>query len=520
MIQITAAPSGAKIDDKFSVWVRQGNEEWQPLSVYVALTPNGVSNWIEIPDEIYQEFDGLTHGTVAEKTYVASFAFDGEVEVRVRFNETVEKFDVKPQGSVTCKQNENELQFTINKPCKLDIEPDGDILGCLHLFADALKEFDASGYENVIYFEKGYHTTENNPNIVYNEHGFPVVANIKDNTLIYAEQGAVVCAVVEIVHASHVKVAGHGIFSLLDRCYGAEEDFNVPVLHGGFREFALPSIYVHAGCEDIIFQDVTLFCEFRGISIRNAKNILIDNVKMFSHAVNGDGINGINVCDMEVKNCYVHSSDDSFALFTSVDSITTLYDAPEDTWEPHVSNITMHDCILWTNARPFMIGGHATNCKEPHDVIENIKVYDCEIVGVDSDITGGASYEQREYWSGVYRILSQSEQFIRNIYFENIRFDWTRGFEGKPIHIEVRDGKTVSYSETGGGYRIENVTFKDIQFINTPAERMPILIKSVECEDELYGVDHILFDNISFDGHKLSEKEILNIGNVFNTHII
>lgn len=520
MIHIVEAPIGARISDKFSVWVRQESDDWKPVSVYLALTPDGTSNWIKIPNEIYKEFNGLTHGTVAEKTYVTSFVFDGEVEVRICFYGEVETFNIKPLGSVVFEQTQNEIQFTIDKPCKLDIEPDGDILGCLHLFAEMPKEYQQEDYEHVIHFEKGFHTAENNKYIKYNNNGFPVVTVDNDNTLVYAEQGAVVCANVEIVNASHVKVAGYGIYSLLDRCYGSENDFDGTVLYSGFREYALPTIYVHAQCEDIVLQDVTLFSEFRGVSIRNAKKVLIDNVKIFSHAVNGDGINGINVCDMEVKNCYVHSSDDSFALFTSVDSITTLYDEPAVTLEPLVANISMHDCILWTNARAFMIGGHATNKKEPHDVIENIKIYDCQIVGDASDIKGGRTYGELLYWSGVFRILSQSEQLIRNISFENVRFDWTKGFEGKPIHIEVRGGNTVSYSETGGGYRIENLLFKDINFVNLPEKVMQTYIKSVDIEDRNYGIENVIFENVVFDETKFCKEDILCEGNVSGVYVI
>ncbi len=79
MIKNVSAPVGVRTDDKFAVWVRQGKKEWQPVSVYVALAPDGDSNWQQLPDEVYKVFDGVTHGTIAEKTYVAMFSFDGEV---------------------------------------------------------------------------------------------------------------------------------------------------------------------------------------------------------------------------------------------------------------------------------------------------------------------------------------------------------------------------------------------------------------------------------------------------------
>lgn len=516
MLKIISAPKEAKTSDLYSVYVRQGGD-WQELSIYLALAPNGISNWIKLSDEAFQEFDGLDHGTVMVKTYISNFSFDGVVDIKIKYNGDVQNFNIKPRNSVNFRQNSNEVEFTLDKPCKLIIEPDGDEFGSLHLFAEAPEIFDKTSYDNVIYFEKGFHTAENNDNIIYNEHGVPVIQGITDNTLIFAEQGAVVCAVVEMVSVSHVKLAGHGIYSLLDRCFGAESNFELPTLYGGFRENSLPSIYVHADCDDIILQDATLICEFRGVCARNSTNITVDNIKSFSAAVNGDGINYINVVGSEIKNSYFQSSDDCIAIFTSVDSILTLWDAPEHTKEARSADITIHDCLFWTNARIFMIGGHATCNKELHDPVENIKIYDCEVATIASNING-ETYEHRLYWSGIFRVLSQSEGLVRNIFFENITVNWTKGYNGKPFHVEVR-GNGASYSESSG-YRIENVSFKDIRFFDVPDDYLPTYIKSVEYQNTEYCVDGVTFENITFDGDTLAAESLIIQGNTQNITVI
>lgn len=517
MLKVITAPKGAKLSEKYNVFVCQNDGEWLPLSVYLALTPDGVGNGITLSEEAYKEFNGLPYGTVALKTYIANFSFDGKVKVRIRYNDEVKSFRIKPRNSVNFAQNGNEIEFEIDKPCKLCIEPDGDDYGALHLFCEAPEVFDKTGYSNVIYFEKGFYTAENCDYIEYNEHGFPVLKVTTDDTLIFAEQGTVVCAVIEVVSAKHVKVAGYGIFSLVDRFFGAEKDFDIPVIHGGFRENALPSIYVHAGCDDIILQDVTLICEFRGIGVRNAADIVLDNLKAFSWAVNGDGINFINVVGAEVKNCYIHSSDDSFAVFTSVDSILTLYDAPEFTRKPRTADITVHDCLLWTNARVFMIGGHSTGSKDPHDIVENIKIYDCEVLGDASNVKG-KPYNHRLYWSGIFRVLSQTEGLIKNISFENINVNWTKGFNGKPFHIEVR-GNDASYTESNG-YRIENILFKDIRFFDVPEEYIPTYIKSVEYDNKDYCITDVTFENVTLDGEPLDKNTFIEKGTVKNINVI
>ena len=512
MIYTIHAPKGTKLSEKYSVFVRQ-NDDWQPIDVYLTLSPDGSGNWIKLSDECYKEFNGLTHGTLMTKTYFASFAFEGKIDIKVKFNENVKNFTVKPRDQINFIQNGNEIEFSLSTPQKIHIEPDGDFLGSLHLFAEAPVSFDDTNYGNIIYFTKGFHNKDNNKNIILNKDGVPIIKGITDNTLVYAEQGAVIEAVIDIYNAKHVKIDGLGIFSLLNRMYGAECDFNLPVLHGGFREGALPSVFLHGLCDDVILQNVTLFCEFRGITVRNSTNIIIDNIKSFSAAVNGDGINMINVTEADIKNCYIQSSDDSFALFTAVDSINYLWDDEAHTKIPRTANITFHDCHLWTNARIFCIGGHATNKKVPRDVLENIKIYDCEIIADASNIYG-IDYKHRLYWSGIFRILSQSEGLVRNIHFENFTVNWTKGYTGKPFHIEVR-GNDASYTESSG-YRVENVTFKNIHFHDVPQDHLPTHIKSVEFENKAYAISNIKFENITLDGTPLNKNTFLIEGNVEN----
>ena len=53
MLKIISAPKEAKTSDLYSVYVRQGGD-WQELSIYLALAPNGISNWIKLSDEAFQ----------------------------------------------------------------------------------------------------------------------------------------------------------------------------------------------------------------------------------------------------------------------------------------------------------------------------------------------------------------------------------------------------------------------------------------------------------------------------------
>ena len=117
------------------------------------------------------------------------------------------------------------------------------------------------------------------------------------------------------------------------------------------------------------------------------------------------------------------------------------------------------------------------------------------------------------------RLLSQSEQIVRNITFENIIFNVTNGYLGKLIHIDVRSEKEASYSESKG-YRIENITFRNIKAIGCCNDLLPSLIKcrEKESDDDNCSVSNISFENITIGEKKLAYEDIIIEGNVENVN--
>ena len=111
------------------------------------------------------------------------------------------------------------------------------------------------------------------------------------------------------------------------------------------------------------------------------------------------------------------------------------------------------------------------------------------------------------------RILSQSEQLVQNITFENMVFNVTKGHNGKAVHIEVRDKSAASYTEIQG-YRIENITFKNIVIKGSTGNMVDSLIKcgvdgSADC-----GIENIKFENVRISDREMTCDDALKIGNV------
>ena len=487
--------------------------------VYISLLSDGTENNIKLPQNIYNEYDGLGQGTRTCKTYFTAFEFKERAAVNITLPKDIKSITVKPEHILSEYQFENGVfSFETEKTVSFVIEPDGDIFGGLHVFGSKFKQV-IRDKKNIIEFSQGIYTSDNCRYIRINEHGVPVIDHIKDDTLIYISGGAVVNAAIELAGVKNVTITGTGIISLIDRCHGAENNFADERMWGAFRYHAKPNIYIRSGCTNIEIEDVILSCEFRGIVIRNSEALAIKNVKMFTSTENADGINCYNTSRLVVDGCYIQSADDCFCMYNACDSIPMLFDTDYHPVKAVCRGVEVKNCVMSSNARPVVLGGHATGAKEPRCIIEDIYIHDCSIIETPYRIFGNTA-EYSMYWSGFLRLLSQSEQLVRNIRFENIKVDVTAGHNGKPVHIEVRDGKNASYTECRG-YRIEGVSFKNISIRGCTDRLMPSLIKGrapLDEEDDC-GVFDVTFENVTIDGALVEEQQILCEGNVYYVKI-
>ena len=503
--------------DKYTVSVTE-NGETRNIPVYIALICDGDGNNKKLPDEINAVWNGLGMGTNTVKTYFAVFEFDGNASVSVKLKNRAQSVTVKPDVD-GLSFSEDQLEFTVHDNLNFVIEPDGDLFGGLHIFANR-KDKLSIDKPNFIEFKAGIHTVENSEHIENDKFGNPLIVGITDDTLVYLHDGAVVCADIELIGLKNVRIAGSGILSTVHRCHGAENSFSDDKMWGAFRYGAKPSILIRSGCRNIEIEGVVLNSEFRNIVIRNSDVINIRNVKMFSSTENADGINCYNTRNILVDGCYIWSCDDCFCMYNACDSIPTLFDEGFDSVIPISGNAEVKNCVMCSASRPIVIGGHATGETDPRCVIENVHIHDCYIVETPKRIFG-CPRERELIWSGHMRLLSQSEQIVRNVCFSDIKIDYTKGCISKPVHIEVRGNKNASYTESKG-YRIENVTFRNIEVRGHTEERLPIVIRSRESsgENDNCGIDGVLFDNFTINSNHIEPQEMIIEGPVNKLAII
>ena len=497
--------------EKYTVEITEDGQT-RRAPVYIALVCDGDGNNKKLPKEVFDVWNGLGMGTNTQKAYFTTFEFSNSAEIKTSLPEGTREITVKPHVS-SLSFEDGRAEFKASESINFVIEPDGDIFGALHIFANKKSE-PVISKPNFIEFRAGIHTVENCDIIKNDEYGNPLVTGITDNTLVYLHDGAVVCADIELIGLKNVRIAGTGILSTIHRCHGAENEFADDRMWGAFRYGAKPSILIRSGCQNIEIEGIVLNSEFRNVVIRNSDNITLKNVKMFSSTENADGINCYNTRNILVDGCYIWSCDDCFCMYNACDSIPTLFDEGYESVVAVSGNAEVKNCVMCSASRPIVIGGHATGETNPRSLIENINIHDCYIVETPKRIFG-CPRERELIWSGHLRLLSQSEQIVRNICFSDIKIDYTKGCISKPVHIEVRDDKNASYTESRG-YRIENITFRNIEICGHTDERLPIVIKSrkaIDGDDDC-GIEGVSFDNFTINGVPVEPTEMIIEGPV------
>ena len=515
--RIYSLPEEVRKTDMFEVEVSADSVKWERVPVAMTLVATGRGHR-KLTAEEYAEWGGYPKAPYVDKCAIASLSTTQKVWFRVS-HPTAKSFTISPERrGVKAVMVNGKAVFAVEGGAKLMIVPDGDVVRTLSLLIDDDTKplLNMRRFDHIIRFKKGYHTAANNPLIKLNEYGAPVVTIREDNTMVVLEEGAHLCAAIDIRSAKGTRISGRGFINLLDRCYGADKNFEGELV-GAFRDNVVPAIYIHENASNVLVQDITIITDFRCITSRNAEGIHIENVKMFSSAQNGDGVNVINTQRVRVNNSYIHSQDDCFCGYNNCDSIRFLWDDEKYMKGQPTSDLVLTNSVVWTNCRPFVFGGHATGATNPRCVMENILVENCEIIGManslhyEDDFTL-KRYNTRTFWSGMMRILSQSEQIVRNITFRNIDVEWTKGYNGQPIHIAVRDNSKTSYKESQG-YRIENILFENISFRHVDKSVMPIYMKAPS-DLEGYGIYGVKFNNVTFDGKPYKAVGLTVIGNV------
>ena len=369
----------------FTVQVRQEGGEWQAVPSYLVKV---------------DEVRGVDH--CPEPASLATFDFSGEVEVKVTYNKgEVDSAKVRPLSyGIPCRVEGRELTFTLDEPCNLSVEVNGDIFHNLHLFANPVDtDIPDKDDPNVIYYGPGYHTPEGGEVLV------------PSGKTLYLAGGAVLNGRVVIKDAHNAALRGRGII-----------DYKVK---GGIRIINSRNVLVEGVAAT-------------QCSTGDSDGVTIRNVKSISYYGWGDGMNVFASNNVLFDGVFCRNSDDC----------TTVYGTRLG-YTGGCKNITMQNSTLWADvAHPIFIGIHG-NADEP-EILENLNYVNIDILD---------HKEKQLDYQGCMAINAGDNNLIRNVRFENIRVENFR--EGQLLNVRIFYNKKYCAAPGRG---IENVLFKDITY--------------------------------------------------------
>jgi len=457
------APQGALANTDFQVRVRPERGEWQELFVY------------EVRVDMHD----------VRLTSMAFFDFAGRAEVEVTARrDNVRRVGIRPESLGIAPQTAgNRIVFTLDRPCKLSIEVNGDRFGNLQLFANA-PERDVPGADapHTVFVEPGDHRSGDLlqrlaersqglsvPQVLYFAPGYHRVEGgvlpIPSHTTVYIAGGAVVAASMLCRQVEHVTIRGRGLIYLRDY----EKTTYLRSVEIDFSRYI--------AVEGVISVDPPHY----SILLGQSEHVDIRNFKSFSTRGWCDGIDMMSCRHIAIDDVFLRTSDDCIAIYGS-----------RGEFKGGTSDITVTNAVLWADvAHPIMIGVHGDHAGEG-DVIEDVRFDGVDIL---------EHHEPQDGYWGCVAMNVGDKNTVRRVSVRNVRieqFELGRLFDIRVFH-------NAKYNPHPGN-AIRDVVFENIEFdgvCDNPSV--------IEGYDESRTVDGVEFRQVRIRGRLVQSPEDGNI---------
>ena len=348
---------------------------------------------------------------------------------------------------------DNAISFEVDRPQHITVEINGDHIRSLHLFVNP-EETDIPDPDDpdVIYFGPGIHEITS-------------VSVVGDNKTVYIAGGAVVRGVLSedeqtgrrpasfVLRGNNITFRGRGIFDqgLVPRMQGRQ---TMSVTVDGFK------------LEGVVLCNSSTWT----VSLRDCNHVHIDNMKLFGHRANSDGIDINSSLDVLIENCFLRTWDDLIV-------VKTLRGSNQDAGRIHVRHCVLYNMI----AHALSIGAELTRN------VEDVLFEDCDIIG-----------DQGREWT--LRIYHTDKALIKNVRFENIRIEESVKFASLWINTAIWTTDSVR------GH-IEDVVFRNITVNNSgyPLHREFEFLGF----DAGHAINNVLIDNVVINGRQVVPEDIV-----------
>jgi hypothetical protein len=527
---IYGTPANYKIgkNNDFIVQVKEGNASstspWENLFVYNTFVGNST----------------IYHASNINSSFV-SFSFSGFVTIKVtslNLN-NINSVVIRPLSRRIMQSiSGNSVTFTIRKSDNFSVEFNGNRHQNLHVFANKIIDTNQIPYNNILqpYTLDCVSTGGNNSDGVYiydtnlntvegkkiriRAGAILIVPYIladywkKDNACIvalnndeiYIEEGGVLKGGVVIEEGSFgVKVYGRGMIDLTN--YQKNYDFDYP--NGGNPYPAIQGITVRKATKIVIDGIVINDSQQKGIELIDSEYVSINNVKIFSRVLWGDGIHMTGSSNVNINNCFIRTNDDGVAIYASRHTPPS-WEVPYE--NNSAENIYVENTSFYSDfAHPIEIGFHGNSNTlnyyedpNPNPPIEGTYIYNVTFNNIDileHDMYWWHDGAENNFFDGAMSINCGEGNRINTILFKDIRIeDFTNG---RLFSVNVEEGNEVT--PLTDGKSIENVNFQNITY-NGFGET-PSTIKGLECEKFVNGVH---FNNFRINGNLIKSLNGLN----------
>lgn len=446
-LKIYEVPQGAVKREDFRVRLRIRGGIWQEA-------------------ECYQVRIEMHHVSEASLVY---FDFSGGVECEVTsLRNEIESVQIRPASrGIRFRQRGNTISFFLTEPVKLSVEINGDRFHNLHLMAgDAKVSFSSRKEdEKKIFLEGGrlIRTEESAALEQENERPLEEVISLEGVSVHDPEElqerlkktggGAVLCfgpgihyikgSVFDVPSHVQVQIEGGafvmGSFRIINEQYVSVTGRGMIYLGYLKKETYLRGVEVNNSAH-VLIEGVTILSPTHNIiHLGSVYDIMIDDVRGFSHVGWSVGINMMACENVMIRDVFIRSSDDCITVYGR------RYEYLGDS-----DNVQIKNSVLWADvAHPTNIGIHGDS-ENGGNTIQDVLFEDIDIL---------EHHEPQDEYLGCLCINAGDGNTIRNVTYRNIRVEQ---FErGKLLDIQVKWNKR--YNPIPGKW-VEHVVFDNISY--------------------------------------------------------
>jgi hypothetical protein len=414
-----------------------------------------------------------------------------QVEVEPDFDFDSYKILPGPLG-VKGEQKGRKITFDVSRPGQnfTLVFNDNYMGAALHIFVSAIDPHQPeTGSDTLIYFGPGLHN-------LYETHHDGLLKVSGRGKTVYIAPGAVVCGMILFTDANDSRILGGGI--LMMGGYEGNPMFGVALTINASINFTLGEIIVNSRAVPLDGPERTL----RGTwstKVDCCRNLTVDGYRVVSTVfASTDSLSICSSSNVKIKNCFLRSCDDTISLKGLGNPIDNTY------WGP-IENISMSDCILWSDANNAMVVGEESRAKYYKNIsFKNIDV----IFSYDSREPHHLNLDERSVMS----IVGLDGTYFSDISWEDIRVNNCQRLICMTFVDDFWYGDLPGHQEHEGG-------IKDVAFLNISSVSSEKNIHASPISNEIllngYGavkypanpkkyIENITFENVMIDGVKLT----------------